>query len=161
MNTTHSFLGDPAGWKDAQVHLSALQGLWGGWQVFVSGGGVTVVRRVSPVTREQRYKLTLTGAEVQSLLETCVENNLLAIPQPQRPSHPDETMIEITLVNKRGKNRTVKKWAGDTLAAFDAPSRLLFALTTRTHSMIPFYTGPFRWHDSSDYPDNPSEGVAT
>lgn len=161
MNATRSFLGNPAGWKDAQVHLSALQGLWGGWQVFVSGGGVTVVRRVSPVTREQRYKLTLTGAEIQSLLETCVENDLLVVPLPQRPGHPDETMIEITLVNNRGENLTVKKWAGDTLAAFDAPSRLLFALTTQTHDMIPFYTGPFQWPVSSDQPARPSEGIST
>jgi hypothetical protein len=160
MNATGLFLGYSTDWKDVQVHLSALQGLWGGWQVFVSGGGVTVIRRVSPVKREQRYKLTLTGAEVQSLLETCVENDLLAVPLPLRPGRPDETMIEITLVNKRGENRTVKKWAGEPLAAFDAPSRLLFALTTRAHDMIPFYTGPFEWNVSSDQPANPSEGVA-
>jgi hypothetical protein len=156
MNITRSFLGDPAGWKDVQIHLSALQMLWGGWQVFVSGDGTAVVRRVSPVRREQRYKLALTSAEAQSLLESCVEKDLLSVPPPRRAGHPDETMIEITLVNPCGETRTVTKWAGEVLPAFDSTSRLLFALTTRTQELLPFYTGPFEWPAASN-----SEGAPT
>ena len=154
MTTTLSLLGDPAGWKDAQIHLSALQALWGGWQVFLSGDGTAVVRHVSPVRREQRYKLTLTPDEVHTLFAACVENDLLSIPALQRPGHPDETMLELTLVNGRGERRTVKKWAGERQAAFETVSRPLFALTARLQEMIPFYTGPFEW-------PKPSEGVST
>ena len=145
MNATRHFLGDPAGWKDVHIHLSALQGLWGGWQVFVFGSQDVVVQRVSPVRREQRFKLMLTEAEFQLLIETCIESDLLSVPPPLRPGHPDETQIQIVLVNGQGEDRTASKWAGDRLEAFDAVSRQLFALTVRTKDMLPFYSGPFDW----------------
>jgi hypothetical protein len=152
MNATRQFLGNPKSWKDVQIHLSSLQGLWGGWRVFVFGSRDAVVQRISPVMREQRYKLMLTDIEFQSLFEACIENDLLSIPPPQRPGHPDETQIQIMLVNSKGENKTVSKWAGDMLAAFDSISRQLFALTTRTKDMLPFYTGPFDWSISPTDP---------
>jgi len=41
------------------------------------------------------------------------------------------------------------------MVSFDALSCLIFVLTTRTHDMIPFYTGPFNWPVSSDHLANP------
>jgi hypothetical protein len=158
MNITLPFLGVPARWKDAQIHLSALQGLWGGWQVFVGGNGEAVVRRVSPLTREQRYKLLLNETELHSLFEACIENDLLAVPRPQRPGIPDEVMVQLTLVNAEGEYRTVSKWARDVLPEFEAVSRPLFALTTRTKDMIPFYTGPFEWPTSPGNSSDPLQG---
>jgi hypothetical protein len=145
MNATRLFLGDPAGWKDVQIHLSALQALWGGWLVLVSGDREAIVRHISPVTQEQRFRLALTEADFWAIPEACLENDLLSVPGPTRPGHPDETMIEITLVNAIGETAVAQKWAGDKVASFDAVSRLLFALTARTETLQPVYRGPFQW----------------
>jgi hypothetical protein len=145
MNTTQLFLGNPANWKDVQVHLSAMQALFGGWRVYVFGDRDTIIQRVSPVTQEQRFRLTFTENDFQSLLEACIENDLLTVEPFKRPGHPDETMIQITLINPRKESQTANKWAGDKLAEFDTISRILFELTARTRDMIPYHTGPFDW----------------
>ena len=144
MNATRSFLGDPTNWKDVQVHLSALEAVRGGWQVFVSSDGTAVIRRVSPTRREQRYKILVGEDELLTLFSACLDQDLLAIPKPARPGHPEETLIEITLVNQRGEFRKVSKWAGDAHPAFDSVLRQLFSLTTRVQEVVPFYTGPFQ-----------------
>ena len=148
MNTTGLFLGDPANWKDVQVHLSAMQALFGGWRVYVFGNRDAIVQRVSPVTQEKRYRLTFTESEFQSLLKTCIENDLLTVEPSKRPGHPDETMIQITLVNSKKESQTASKWAGDKRPEFDSVSRILFELTERTRNMTPFHTGPFDWFAS-------------
>jgi hypothetical protein len=148
MNSTQQFLGDPAHWKDAQVHLSAMQALFGGWRVYVFGNRDAIAQHVSPVTQEKRYRLTFTETELKSLLNTCIENDLLTVEPSKRPGHPDETMIQITLINPQKESRTASKWAGDQHAAFDAVSRILFELTTRTLELTPYHTGPFDWSAS-------------
>lgn len=145
MNATRPFLGNLAGWTDAQIHLAALQGLWGGWRIFVFGSLDAIVQRVTPARREQRYRLALTEAEFQAVLDACIENDLLSIPKPQRPGHPDETMLQLTLVSPAGESRLVEKWAGDELERFDIVFRRIFSLADRTKNMLPFYTGPFDW----------------
>jgi hypothetical protein len=148
MYTTQQFLGDPANWKDVQIHLSAMQGLFGGWRVYVFGNRDAIVQRVSPVTQEKRYRLKFTEIEFQSLLKTCIENDLLTVEPSKRPGHPDETMIQITLINPQKESRTSSKWAGDKHAEFDAVARILFELTTRSLDMTPYHTGPFDWFAS-------------
>jgi hypothetical protein len=148
MNATQLFLGNSSDWKDAQIHLSAMQALFGGWRVYVFGDRDAIVQRVSPVTQEQRFRLTFTEKEFQSLLEACIANNLLTVQPSNRPGHPDETMIQIALVNHRKESRTASKWAGDKHTEFDAVSRLLFELTARTRDMKPYHTGPFDWFAS-------------
>lgn len=145
MNATRQFLGEPAGWKDVLLHLSSMQGLWGGWLITIAGSREVVIQRVSPPTREARYKLELTEEEFVSLVQTCIDRNLLTVPAPQRPGHPDETMLEITLVNPQNESRSVTKWAGDNHPEFDPVFKQIFALTNRTHDQLPFYTGPFDW----------------
>jgi hypothetical protein len=159
MSATRHFLGDPAGWEDVQIHLASLQGLWGGWRIFVFGSLDAIVQRISPATREQRYRLGLSEDEFRLLLEACIENDLLSVPPPQRPGHPDETMLQITLVNPAGESRTGEKWAGDKLEPFDLVFRRIFSLTDRTKDLLPFYTGPFDWSVSplSPPPDRPGE----
>jgi hypothetical protein len=148
VNTTQLFLGDPMNWKDVQIYLSVMQALFGGWRVYVFGGRDAIVQRVSPVTQEKRYRLQFAETEFQSLLQACIDNDLLAVEPSKRPGHPDETMIQITLINSNKESRTASKWAGDKHAAFDAVSRILFELTTRTKDMTPYYTGLFDWFKS-------------
>jgi hypothetical protein len=148
MNATGKFLGDPVNWKDAQVHLYAMQALFGGWRVYVFGNRDAIVQHVSPVTQEKRYRLQFTDEEFQSLLTACIENDLLAVEPSKRPGHPDETMIQITLINPQKESRTASKWAGDVNPAFDVVSRVLFELTTRTKDTTPYHTGKFDWFAS-------------
>ena len=148
MNTTRQFLGEPMNWKDVQVHLSAMQALFGGWRVYVFGDRDAIVQRVSPITQEKRYRLQFTNAEFQSLLKACSENDLLAVEPSKRPGYPDETMIQITLINSQKESRTASKWAGDKHITFDLVARLLFELTTRTKDITPYYTGLFDWFKS-------------
>jgi hypothetical protein len=145
MNTTRQFLGDPKGWKDILIHLSSMQGLWGGWLITISGSLDVVIQRVSPSTREARYKFVLSGEEFTALVKTCIDHDLLAVAKPERPGHPDETMLQVTLVNPSMETRTFTKWAGDSHPAFDPVYKQIFALSNRIHDMLPFYTGPFDW----------------
>jgi hypothetical protein len=145
MNATQLFLGDPAYWKAVQVYLSAMQALFGGWNVYVFGDREAIVQRVSPITQEKRFRVTLTEAGFRSLLDTAIANDLLTIQPPSRPGHPDEPMIQITLVNSQKESRMVSKWAGDKHEKFDAVSRLLFELTTRTQNLTPYHSGPYDW----------------
>ncbi|HTX92566.1 MAG TPA: hypothetical protein VMC09_15240 [Anaerolineales bacterium] len=158
MNATRLFLGEPASRDNIQVQLTSLQGLWGGWCISISGSREAVIQHVSPRLHEERYKLALSEAEFQALLEACIENDLLTVPTPERPGHPDETMIQLTLVNAEGKKQTVGKWAGDRVERFEAVSRQLFGLTTRTGGLAPFYTGPFRWPDPPGGPGGAPRG---
>ena len=149
MNATRQFLGDPAGWKDVRLHLSSMQGLWGGWLITVSGSLEVLIRRVSPATWEARYRFNFDEAEFTAIAQTCIEHNLLTVPAPARPGHPDETMLELTLVNQQGKSQTAHKWAGDHHPDFDAVYRAIFSLTEQIQNATPFHSGPFDWSISS------------
>jgi hypothetical protein len=143
--TTRLFLGDPSGWKDVKIHLTSLQGLWGGWHILVCGSGEVIIQHVSPAMHEERFKLDLGETEFRSLLETCIQNDLLSIQPLRSMGHPDEIMLQITLINAQGESRNASKWAGDAHPAFDKVYRQIFILTNQTHNIAPFHTGPFDW----------------
>ena len=145
MNATERFLGEPAGWKNARLRLVSLQALWGGWVISLSGNGDCLVQQISPVRQERRYRLALTETEAHSILDAGVRSDVLSLPAPARAGVPDETLLQLSLVNPAGEACTVCKWAGDRSEAFEAASRPLFALTRRTESMQPEFTGLFEW----------------
>ena len=143
--TTRLFLGNPSGWKDVKIHLTSLQGLWGGWHILVCGSGEVIIQHVSPSMHEERFRLELSEAEFRLLLEACIQNDLLSIQPLRSMGRPEEIMLQITLINAQGESRTASKWAGDSLAAFDTVYRQIFILTYQTNNMHPFLTGPFDW----------------
>lgn len=148
MNATRQFLGKPENWKDVQLHLSSLQGLWGGWCIFVFGNRDAVIQHVAPAMREERFRVTLTDDEFTAMIQTCIKHDLLAVPAPQRPGNPDETMLEVTLINPQLESLTARKWAGDSHPDFDPVYKQIFALTNRIQKLVPFYTGIFDWSAS-------------
>jgi hypothetical protein len=151
MNATTStriFIGNPSDWKDVKIHLTSLQGLWGGWHILIDGNREVIIQHVSPAMREERFKLNLGEAEFQSLLEACIQNDVLSIQPSRRMGHPDETMLQITLINAQGESRTASKWAGDSHPNFDPVYKQIFTLTNRIQDMQPFHSGPFDWSAS-------------
>lgn len=158
MTDTRSFLGDPDSWDKVKIQLTALQALWGGWIISASGSGEAEIQHISPIDRQQRYRLALAAGEVRSLIEASIENDLLNLPSPSRPGHPDETMVQLTLVNAAGVARSSEKWAGDRLPAFDAVSGPMFALIERIRLLEPDYAGPFEWPSTGKTPPATNQG---
>lgn len=143
-NATATFLGSPA---DAKLTLRDVQGLWGGRNVFLLGSGVAHVQIVNAAIWEQRFELRLSPEEVRRLFALVVEQDFVTIQIPVRMGIPDEAEPTMTLIGAGGKSHTVRKWAGQKDARFDAIYAELRGIAERARGLAPVYQGPFdgRW----------------
>jgi hypothetical protein len=141
-NATAAFLGEGAQTAGARLELSDVQGLWGGRRTRVDGGRA-VVRVVSPGLSVHRCEFGLEPGEWQRLLDLLVEQDFLTIRPPERLGIPDESRPAITLVNTKGEEWTVAKWAGVKDVRFEAIQAALLKLEAMTAGLEPVYTGPY------------------
>ncbi len=143
-NPTARFLGDPTTFQQARLTLEDVHGLWGGRVVTVAGSGEAVVRTLSPAPWERRCEFRLEPDRVHELFALCVEQDLLSITFPARPTiRPDETRPVITLTNGAGTSHSVGCWAGDPRdPRFETIYAALLQLEHHAATLVPDYEGP-------------------
>jgi hypothetical protein len=143
-NATYSFLGSEPLWAAAYLELYDIHGLWGGRRIHVAGSGQVVMQLVQPGMIERRYQFKLDAAEWKQLLVFLVENDFLTVQPIGRLGVPDEARPSITLVNAKGEQLVVAKWAGVNEPRFDAIYSALRRLETFTTQLKPVYSGPYQ-----------------
>ena len=120
---TRAFLGDESNWKDVQIELFDVQGLFGGSNIYISGSGRAVVQTAEPQPgkglMEKRYEMSLEERRVRDLINEFIKNDFLTISIQDRPGVPDEVRQRIVLINHRGESHTIQKWANDRNKGFD------------------------------------------
>ncbi len=142
-NQTEGFLGEQAEWPAAALQLHALQGLWGGRIITVSGAGQVVARLVGRGMWEQRYEWWLDAAATQTLFALFIHHNFAALSLPLRPGIPDETLVKLSLTNSQGKIMTHAQWQTDSHPIFDSLIAALLKLESQTETLEPVYAGPY------------------
>jgi hypothetical protein len=99
-----------------EVILLDVQGLFGGWDVWVSSEGDAFSRTVTPPGRgdhglqEVRYRFALSDDDRAALFDLIREHDFLDIMMRDRPGIPDETRPAI-YVKTADTERLVSKWA--------------------------------------------------
>ena len=143
MNQTEQFLGEPAEWPAAALQLQALQGLWGGRIITVSGAGQVVARLVARGMWERRYVWQMNAAATQTLFALFIHHDFAALALPLRPGIPDETLIQLSLTNSQGTIMTHAQWQTDSHPIFNTLSAALLKLESQTETLEPVYAGPY------------------
>jgi hypothetical protein len=143
VNATRAFLGDEAEWARARIELNDLQALWGGRLIRVDGAGNALVRIVQPGLMEFRYEFGVSPAEWTQLLESFLANDFLSIVPEERPGIPDEARPQLVLVNARGQEKSVAKWAGVQERRFEAIYQTVGQLQERIDHLEPIWHGPY------------------
>lgn len=141
MNQTEQFLGEPTEWPAAALQLHALQGLWGGRIITISGSGQVVVRLVSRGMEEQRYEWQM--AATQTLFVLFIQHDFASLIIPTRLGVPDETLVQLSLTNSQGETITQAKWQNDSHPIFDTLTAALLNLESQTETLTPAFTGPY------------------
>ncbi|NTW03555.1 MAG: hypothetical protein HGA19_20160 [Oscillochloris sp.] len=108
-NQTTAFLlmGDRA---TAQVFLSSLHGLWGGYEVLVSASGTILVRLVDQAQHSLQFDL---GPDVETanlVFTTLINNDVVALARSSEPPQallPDTAITKITLINGAGQEMSL------------------------------------------------------
>jgi len=144
VNATQDFLGRETQRTAACIELYDVQGLWGGWRIYVEGLKRADVELIQPGMFERRYEFAL-GDEIRRLLDLFVENDFLTVQPGERLGIPDEARPRITLVNAAGDKWVVAKWAGVKDERFDAIYQALLRLEELTKTMDPVYSGPYEF----------------
>ena|SRR5258708_1729519 len=140
---TSAFLGPKPHWATASIELSAIQGLWGGRNIYVAGPGRVVVKLVGSGMLERRYQFDLDAAEWTFLLAAFVEKEFLTIRPPERAGLPDEARPRISLVNAGGERHSVSKWAHVRDERFEGLYSRLIHLDKLALQLKPVYMGPY------------------
>ncbi|MBP7998830.1 MAG: hypothetical protein KA314_13210 [Chloroflexi bacterium] len=143
MNQTEQFLGQQTEWPAAALQLHALQGLWGGRIITVSGTGQVVARLVGRGMWERRYVWQMDAAATQTLFALFIHHDFAALSLPLRPGIPDETLIQLSLTNSQGTIITHAQWQTDSHPIFDTLSTALLKLESQTETLEPVYAGPY------------------
>ncbi|MEI2613260.1 MAG: hypothetical protein V9G20_31885 [Candidatus Promineifilaceae bacterium] len=143
MNQTEQFLGQQTEWPAAALQLHALQGLWGGRIITVSGTGQVVARLVGRGMWERRYVWQMDAAATQTLFALFIHHDFAALSLPLRPGIPDETLIQLSLTNSQGTIITYAQWQTDSHPIFDTLSTALLKLESQTETLEPVYAGPY------------------
>ncbi len=143
MNQTEQFLGQQTEWPAAALQLHALQGLWGGRIITVSGTGQVVARLVGRGMWERRYVWQMDAAATQTLFALFIHPDFAALSLPLRPGIPDETLIQLSLTNSQGTIITYAQWQTDSHPIFDTLSTALLKLESQTETLEPVYAGPY------------------
>lgn len=142
-NQTEEFLGKQTEWPAAALQLYALQGLWGGRIITVSGAGRVVARLVSRGMWEQRYEWWLDAAATQTLFALLIYHDFAALSLTLRPGIPDETLSQLSLTNSQGTIITHAQWQNDSQPIFDALTAAILNLESQTETLEPVYAGPY------------------
>ncbi len=142
-NQTEQFLGERTTWPAAALQLHALQGLWGGRIITISGAGQVVVRLVERGMWEQRYEWQLDAAATQTLFALFIHHNFAALSLTLRPGIPDETLSQLSLTNSQGTIITHAQWQTDSHPIFDSLSTAILKLESQTETLSPVYAGPY------------------
>lgn len=143
MNQTEQFLGQQTEWPAAALQLHALQGLWGGRIITVSGTGQVVARLVGRGMWERQYVWQMDAAATQTLFALFIHHDFAALSLPLRPGIPDETLIQLSLTNSQGTIITYAQWQTDSHPIFDTLSTALLKLESQTETLEPVYAGPY------------------
>lgn len=143
MNQTEQFLGQQTEWPAAALQLHALQGLWGGRIITVSGTGQVVARLVGRGMWERQYVWQMDAAATQTLFALFIHHDFAALSLPLRPGIPDETLIQLSLTNSQGTIITHAQWQTDSHPIFDTLSTALLKLESQTETLEPVYAGPY------------------
>ncbi len=143
MNQTEQFLGEPTEWPAAALQLHALQGLWGGRIITISGVGQVVARLVGRGMWERRYVWQMDAAATQTLFALFIHHNFAALSLPLRPGIPDETLSQLSLTNSQGTIITHAQWQTDSHPIFDSLSTAILKLESQTETLSPVYAGPY------------------
>ncbi len=142
-NQTEQFLGERTTWPAAALQLHALQGLWGGRIITISGAGQVVARLVGRGMWEQRYEWHLDAAATQTLFALFIHHNFAALSLTLRPGIPDETLSQLSLTNSQGTIITHAQWQTDSHPIFDSLSTAILKLESQTETLSPVYAGPY------------------
>jgi len=143
MNQTEQFLGEQTKWPAAALQLHALQGLWGGRIITVSGSGQVMARLVGQGMWEQRYEWQMAAAATQTLFALFIHYDFAALSLPSRLGLPNETLIQLSLINSQGKIITQAQWQDDSHPIFDTLSAAILKLESHTQMLEPVYAGPY------------------
>lgn len=143
MNQTEQFLGKPTEWPAAALQLHALQGLWGGRIITVSGAGRVVARLVSRGMWEQRFEWQLDAAATQALFALFIHHDFAALSLPLRPGIPDETLTQLSLTNSQGTIKIHAQWQTDSHPIFDTLTAAILKLESQNETLLPVYAGPY------------------
>jgi hypothetical protein len=146
-NATAKFLGPEADWSKCRLTLKDVQGLWGGRDVYVDGGGDCIIRVVKEGQKEQRFRLKLDPKETLALRALCIEADLATV-KIERPKQmlPDTSHPTLILSNAAGEKYEETKYGDSTKApAFDKVYKAMMALESKTKGLKPEFTGPYDW----------------
>ncbi|MDJ0752344.1 MAG: hypothetical protein QNJ45_02420 [Ardenticatenaceae bacterium] len=131
-NDTAEFLGHRFSWSKAQFSLEDVQALHGGVKVSILSWGDYFVHQIAPDGEKISYKIPISSAERDYLVNLFVEQDFVTIKPQERMGIPDEARPVITLRNSKGRERTVSKWAGEKNERFDELYQALKALAAQT-----------------------------
>ncbi|MEK6983675.1 MAG: hypothetical protein AABX33_03810 [Nanoarchaeota archaeon] len=143
---TKKFLGSEDTWKDIQIQLNNIHGLWGGANTYISGSGRSTVLIVEPNRNQtsgpiqfvkRKYTFSLNQTETRKLIGIFIENDFVNIKVEERLGIPDETKPEIVLINPRGKNYSISKWANDKNDRFDNILKSIDLVVDQTQNLTP------------------------
>lgn len=142
-NQTQQFLGEQTEWPAAALQLHALQGLWGGRIITVSGAGRVVARLVERGMWERRYVWQMDAAAAQTLFALFIHQNFAALSLTLRPGLPDETLSQLSLTNSQGTIIIHAQWQTDSHPIFDSLNAAILKLESQTETLSPVYAGPY------------------
>ncbi|MCC6487810.1 MAG: hypothetical protein IT364_09950 [Candidatus Hydrogenedentes bacterium] len=146
---------DPRSAEIEEGLLLDVQGLFGGWDVWVGAQGDAYSRSVTPPDRGQhglqevRYKFALSAEERAALFDLIRKNDFFNIIMRERPGIPDEARPAIWVKTASG-SRLVSKWAGVENEDFDAIWAFLLNLTPSGEKDTELYRGDFDWQWQPD-----------
>lgn len=143
MRQTEKFLGEQTRWPAAALQLHAIQGLWGGRIITISGTGQVMARLVSRGMWEQRYEWQLDAAAILSFFSLFIHHDFVALTLPTRHGLPDETQILLSLTNHQGQTITQSQWQNDPHPPFAALTNAILRLESQTETLEPVYVGPY------------------
>lgn len=143
-NATAEFLGHRFLWPKAQFSLEDVQALYGGVRVSILSWGDYFIHQIAPDGEEKSYKIPISTAEREYLVNLFVEEDFVTIKPEERMGIPDEARPIIKLRNSKGEEHAVSKWVGVEDERFNVlyqALKMLAAQTEKGKLIKPRFTG--------------------
>lgn len=114
-NKTEKFLGDEKKKQKAVFQFNDLNGLHGGRLVVVTGMGNVMVQLVFPDEKtnkmwEKRYSFNIAAEQVNKIITSIIDNDILTIELEDRTGVPDEIRIDFSITNAANDFFQLETW---------------------------------------------------
>ena len=119
LNATSEFLGQGEELGKVVINISDAHMMYGGHTIRLNLDGKAEVQllyldNTSGNMNEIRYSLSLGRSDINTIVKTLVNSDLVTIELDDRPGLPDELRISLDVTNSAGESCNLSTWAGST-----------------------------------------------